>query len=160
MNANVRWNPDAMSSVGKRTGAREAAVGDDDPRHWMWGEAVDMLARAERLHRQLFHPARGPARRPGWEPPVDVLETEREVVVVAALPGVCERDLSLAIDGACLVIAGARTLPEELRTAVIHRLELPQGYFERRVALPSGRYDQIRRRAQDGCLVVTLRKLA
>jgi HSP20 family protein len=126
----------------------------------MWGEAMDMLARAERLHRQLFHPTPASARRPSWEPPVDVLETEHEAVIIAALPGVCEKDLSLAIDGASLVIGGTRTLPDELRTAVIHRLELPQGHFERRVALPAGRYDQIRHRVQDGCLVVTLRKLA
>lgn len=138
----------------------ETGVVNKDPRHWMWGEAVDMLTRAERLHRQLFQPVTTSARRPSWEPPVDVLETGREVVVIAALPGVCEKDLSLAIDGAWLVIAGARTLPDELRTAVIHRLELPQGHFERRVALPAGRYDQVRHRAQDGCLIVTLRKLA
>jgi HSP20 family molecular chaperone IbpA len=80
-------------------------------------------------------------------------------VIIAALPGVSEANLKLAIDGACLVIAGARTLPDELRTAVIHRLELPLGHFERRVALPAGRYDQIRHGAQDGCLVVRLRKL-
>jgi HSP20 family protein len=138
----------------------EAAVANNDPRRWMWGEAVDMLARAERLHRQMFQPAPSTARRPGWEPPVDVLETESEVVIIAALPGVCEKDLSLAIDGPYLVIAGARTLPDELRTAVIHRLELPQGHFERRVTLPAGRYDQISHRTQDGCLVVLLRKLA
>jgi HSP20 family molecular chaperone IbpA len=132
----------------------------NEPRQWMWSEAVDMLARAERLHRQLFQPAAAPARRPSWEPPVDLLETDRELVVIAALPGVSEQALSLAIDGPCLVIAGERTLPAELRTAVIHRLELPQGYFERRVALPPGRYDQIRHRAENGCLVVTLRKLA
>jgi len=134
-------------------------VANNDPRQWMWGEAVDMLARAERLHRQLFQPAVASPRRPSWEPPVDVLETEREVVIIAALPGVRETDLSLVIDGPCLVIAGARTLPDELRAAVIHRLELPQGHFERRVALPAGRYDQARHRAQDGCLIVTLRKL-
>jgi HSP20 family protein len=135
-------------------------MANNDPRQWMWGEAVDMLARAERLHRQLFQPSSAQTRRPSWEPPVDVLETEREVVIVAALPGVNEKALTLVIDGPCLVIAGARTLPDELRTAVIHRLELPQGYFERRVALPSGRYDQIRHHAEDGCLVVRLRKLA
>jgi hypothetical protein len=28
------------------------------------------------------------------------------------------------------------------------------------VALPAGRYDNIRREARDGCLIVTLRKLA
>ncbi len=135
-------------------------MANDDPRQWMWDEALDMLARAERMHRQLFQPASNPARRPVWAPPVDVLETEGEVVIIAALPGVAEASLKLAIDGAHLMIAGERTLPDELRTAVIHRLELPQGYFERRVPLPAGRYDQIRHRAQDGLLVVSLRKLA
>ncbi|MGA7610352.1 MAG: Hsp20/alpha crystallin family protein, partial [Xanthobacteraceae bacterium] len=42
---------------------------------WMWSEACDQLVRAERLHRQFFQP-----RHSGtWEPPVDILETEREV---------------------------------------------------------------------------------
>jgi HSP20 family molecular chaperone IbpA len=138
---------------------REAAVANKDPRQWMWGEAVDMVARAERLHRQMFHLAHAPTKRPSWEPPVDVLETEHEVVIIAALPGVSEADLRLAIDGPCLVMAGLRTLPSELSTAIIHRLELPQGYFERRIALPAGAYDQIRHHAQDGCLVVRLHKL-
>jgi HSP20 family molecular chaperone IbpA len=135
-------------------------MANEDSRQWMWGEALDMLARAERLHRQLFQPASTQARRPSWEPPVDVLETPGAVVIIAALPGVAEASLRLAIDGAHLMIAGERTLPDELRTAIIHRLELPQGYFERRVPLPAGRYDQIIHRAQDGLLVVSLRKLA
>jgi HSP20 family protein len=137
-----------------------AAMANNDPRQWMWGEALDMLARAERLHRQLFQPAAAQSRRPSWEPPVDVLETDGEVVIIAALPGVPETALKLAIDGASLLIAGERTLPDELRTAVIHRLELPQGYFERRIALPGGRYGQILHRVQDGLLVVRLRKSA
>jgi HSP20 family protein len=136
------------------------ASADEDPRQWMWGEALDMLARAERLHRQLFQPTSNATRRPSWEPPVDILETEGAVVIIAALPGVAESALKLSIEGAHLLMAGERTLPDELRTATIHRLELPQGYFERRVALPAGRYDQIRHRTQDGLLVVSLRKLA
>jgi HSP20 family protein len=135
-------------------------MANNDPRQWMWSEALNVLARAEHLHRQLFQPAAARARRPSWEPPVDVLETEGEVVIIAALPGVNEKALTLTIEGACLIIGGERTLPAELARAVIHRLELPQGYFERRVPLPGGRYDQVRRRVQDGCLVVSLRKLA
>ena len=46
-----------------------------------------MLARAERLHRQAFR-LRSSQRVPAWEPPVDVLETGREVLVIVALPGV------------------------------------------------------------------------
>jgi HSP20 family molecular chaperone IbpA len=132
----------------------------EDPRRWMWGEALGLLARADRLHRQLFELGASSARRPCWEPPVDVLETEREVVVIAALPGVPEQSLSLAIDGAALLIQGERTLPVELGAAVIHRMELPQGRFERHVPLPPGRYDQVRHQTRDGCLVVSLRKLA
>ena len=46
---------------------------------WMWAEACEMLTRAERLHRQFFQPARGGAQTPTWEPPADVVETDREV---------------------------------------------------------------------------------
>jgi HSP20 family protein len=121
---------------------------------WMWSEACDQLARAERLHRQFFQPRHSGA----WEPPVDIIETEREVLIFVALPGVSLDKAEAVIDGADVVIAGTRVLPPELRTATIHRLELPQGRFERRVRLPTGRYRDVRRSAADGCLVITLRK--
>jgi HSP20 family protein len=53
---------------------------------------------------------------------------------------------------------GQRVLPPELRIATIHRMELPQGRFERRVPLPLSRYDQVRRGTANGCLVISLRK--
>ena len=124
----------------------------------MWSEACEMLARAERLHREFFKPAGLVARLPAWEPPVDILETEREVLVLVALPGVHPERVDAAIDGDDLVVAGTRVLPAELQTAVIHRLELPQGRFERRVRLPAGRYGAVRRSAADGCLLVSLQK--
>jgi HSP20 family molecular chaperone IbpA len=124
---------------------------------WMWSEAVEMLARAERMHRELFRPAAG-RPIPTWEPPVDVLETENEVLVLVALPGVDLDQVETAIEGAYLVVAGARTLPPELATAVIHRLELPQGRFERRIRLPGGRYGAVRRAAVQGCVLITLQK--
>jgi HSP20 family protein len=133
-------------------------MADQDPRQWMWGAALDMIARAERLSQATFQPARSANVQPSWTPPIDMLETEHEVLVVAALPGVREADLGLAIEGECLIIKGLRALPEALRTAVIHRLELPQGRFERRIPLPPGRYDQIVHKTQDGCLLVSLRK--
>lgn len=117
-----------------------------------------MLARAERLHREFFRPAGLVARLPAWEPPVDILETEREVLVLVALPGVHPERVDAAIDGSDLVVAGTRVLPAELQTAVIHRLELPQGRFERRVRLPAGRYGAVRRSAADGCLLIILQK--
>jgi HSP20 family molecular chaperone IbpA len=125
---------------------------------WMWSEAVEMLARAERMHRELFRPAAG-RPVPTWEPPVDVLETEGEILVLVALPGVDLDRVETVIEGSYLVVAGARTLPRELATAVIHRLELPQGRFERRVPLPAGRYGAVRRAAVQGCVLITLQKV-
>jgi HSP20 family molecular chaperone IbpA len=130
----------------------------DFPRNWMWSEACEMLARAERLHREFFRPTGLVARRPAWEPPVDILETESEILVLVALPGVHPDQVEAAVDGNDLVVAGTRVLPAELRTAVIHRLELPQGRFERRVRLPAGRYSAVRRSAADCCLLITLQK--
>jgi HSP20 family molecular chaperone IbpA len=130
----------------------------DVTRSWMWSEACEMLARAERLHRELFRPAGLAARVPAWEPPVDILETEREVIVLVALPGVNPDQVEAAVDGTDLVVSGTRVLPAELSSAVIHRLELPQGRFERRLRLPPGRYNGVRRSAADGCLVITLNK--
>ncbi len=130
----------------------------DFPERWMWSEAFDMLARVDRLHRQFFQPMRSQERFPAWEPPVDVLETESELLVLVALPGVDPDQVEVAIEGSDLVVAGKRILPPQLQTAVIHRLELPQGYFKRRIPLPGGHYDGVERAAAYGCLVITLRK--
>ena len=117
-----------------------------------------MLARAERMHREMFRPAGTQARQPAWEPPVDILETEREVLALVALPGVDPDNAQAVIEDGDLVIAGTRVLPAELHTATIHRLELPQGRFYRRLRLPPGRYSGVRRAVVAGCLVITLQK--
>jgi HSP20 family molecular chaperone IbpA len=127
------------------------------PRYWMWSEAFEMLARAEQMHRQFFRLSASPSSV-AWEPPVDVLETDRAVLVLVALPGVDVGEVNALIDAGQLIISGIRTYPAEMRTAIIHRLELPQGRFERRVNLPPGRYGAIHRSASDGCLLITLQK--
>jgi len=129
------------------------------PRDWMWSEAFALLAQAERLHREVFRPIASATRAPAWEPPVDILETAAELLIVVALPGVDPDRVEAAIVDQDLVIAGTRELPRELHTAVIHRLELPQGRFERRVRLPGGTYTQPRRAAVNGCLLIRLDKV-
>ncbi len=127
------------------------------PRDWMWSDALHMLAQADRLHRQMFRPQTS-AQGANWEPPVDMLETDDEVLILAALPGVDAQQVQATIENGVLVVSGVRVLPDELRTATIHRLELPQGRFERRIALPAGRYESVRRTSVNGCLVISLTK--
>jgi HSP20 family molecular chaperone IbpA len=88
-----------------------------------------------------------------------VLETDREVLILIALPGVDPDEVEAAIEGDALVVSGRRVLPAELSNARIHRLELPQGRFERRIALPLGRYT-ITRFATYGCVGLRLAKSA
>jgi HSP20 family protein len=126
--------------------------------NWMLSGAIESLARAERMHRQLFTLVEsGRPSSPCWEPPADVIETEQQVLVLVALPGVDPEEVQATIEGGSLVVSGKRVLPPELRHAVIHRLELPQGRFERRISLPPGRY-VVRRFAENGCMVFTLDK--
>jgi HSP20 family protein len=127
---------------------------------WMWPEACAMIARAERLHRQFFHVGASGAHQTIWEPPVDVLETPEHVLIVVGLPGVDPGSVGAAIEADSLVVAGDRSLPRELGGAYIHRMELPQGRFERRVLLPAGRYGNARSTNVNGCLIVTLSKLS
>ncbi len=130
-----------------------------DPRNWMWSEALQMLARAEQLHREIFNPpATSRQSGPAWQPPTDMLETDDAVLILVALPGVDPQKVQLVIRNGALEIAGERTLPPQLRTARIHRLELPQGRFERQIPLPAGRYEKPRTVVANGCLVIELRK--
>jgi HSP20 family protein len=129
-----------------------------DPINWMLSNAIETLARAERLHQQFLNlqPLTG-THEPSWQPPIDVLETEREVLILIALPGVDPDEVVATIDKGALVVSGHRVLPAELRNARILRLELPQGRFERRIPLPLGRYT-ITRFAANGCVGLRLAK--
>jgi HSP20 family protein len=130
-----------------------------DPTGWMWAEACAMLERAERMQRQFFQ-VRAEARRgPAWEPPVDVVETDRELTIVVALPGVRPADIDVLIDGGMLLVRGARVLPTVADAGVIHRLEIPHGRFERRILLQAGRLELARREVINGCLLLAFTKL-
>jgi HSP20 family molecular chaperone IbpA len=124
----------------------------------MWGDARRMLDQAERLHRQFFELGRS-ARQPLWEPPVDVFETAEGLFIEVALPGVDAEGVEVSFDNGVLQVVGERNLPEVSEPAVIRRLEIPYGRFERRVRLPAGHYKLARRELVNGCLVLTLRKL-
>ena len=127
-----------------------------DPRSWMWAEACAMIERAEHLHRQFFRPGFARAPAANWEPPVDVFESERELTIVAALPGVEPQDIEISIEQDALLIAGVRRLPTVARGTAIHRVEIPHGRFERRIRLPGPQWELGRSTLVNGCLLLSL----
>lgn len=117
------------------------------------------MAQAEQLRRQFSQPSSADASS-GWEPPIDVFESPGEVTLVAALPGVDPATIEVRVEQDTIVIRGARKLPATARGAVIHRLEIPHGRFERRVRLAGSRLKLSRSEARDGCLLLGLEKIA
>jgi HSP20 family molecular chaperone IbpA len=130
-----------------------------DPTLWMWGEALELLERADRLQRQFCQLGGARKAAPTWEPPVDVFETERQFIVVVALPGVLAEQVQLEIEGTAIIVRGQRRLPGAVTNGLIHRLELPYGLFERRIDLPGRRLQLGERKHADGCLTITLDKV-
>ena len=126
---------------------------------WMWGEACQLLEQAERLHHQFFHLANRSGGAAVWEPPVDIFEDEEDVLIVVALPGVPEKSVEVSMEDGLLVIRAARDIPFGGSRVAVRRLEIPHGYFERRIALPQQALEPIHRESIDGCLVLVMRKV-
>ena len=115
-----------------------------DPNRWMWAEALQMLDQANRLQRRFFEVSVRPAAQRRWEPPVDVFESEDELWLFYALPGVQTGQVEVAMEANELVVRGDRQLPPVAHTTTIRRLEMPHGCFERRITLPTGRSNWLR----------------
>lgn len=124
----------------------------------MWGDALDLMDRAERLQRQFFQPKAKPAGgKPVWQPPVDIYETEGEVVIWVALPGVAAENLQVGFDGHVLSVVAERALPSR-NQAAIRRLEIPYGRFERRIEWVGNGLNLLRQELINGCLVLWFAK--
>ena len=131
-----------------------------DIERWMWADACELLARAERIHRQFFTPLAVEGTI-GWSPPVDLYETESEFIALIALPGVAPGDVEIKLMGRTLEVRGHRRLPALARGAAIHRLEIPQGRFLLRFTLPEAAAAALAARGfEDCCLLLRLAKSA
>ena len=134
--------------------------GKVDPTLWMWEQACDFIAEAERMHRQFFRLTTSLRSQALWEPPVDVFEDEREVVIVVALPGVEPERLELASERGALLVRAERPFPFAGPEYEVRQLEIPYGIFQRRIPLPDAPLELGSHELARGCLVVRLRKIA
>ncbi|MDF1800964.1 MAG: Hsp20/alpha crystallin family protein [Planctomycetota bacterium] len=126
---------------------------------WMWERARNLIDQAEKLQKQFAQPGGSAKGSVGWTPPVDVFETKNELWVLIALPGTQPADITVSFDGLRLTVSGTRNLPEPFRRAIIHRMEIPNGRFERSVHLPVECKEVTRNQFTHGCLLIGLRKV-
>ena len=125
----------------------------------MWGEALSMLDRAQRLQRQFFTHA-----AVAWEPPVDIIETGDTLEVHVALPGVSADAITVGLDAAGITISALRAFPCRDPNGQIHRLEIPYGRFERQIGVALGDpYTPLElagKALENGILTLTFRRKA
>ncbi len=93
-----------------------------------------------------------------WQPPVDIYEDEREVVLKMELPEVRLEDIGITVEDNRLCITGSRH-PEGDANRHYHRLERCYGEFRRLFDLPAGiQREHIVARCEHGVLKVEIPK--
>ncbi len=71
-----------------------------------------------------------------FAPMVDALATDGEFVIMVAVPGVEQGDLTVECDGRVVTIAGVRRSEIAANGHRFHRAEIPHGPFYRAIAVP------------------------
>ncbi len=112
---------------------------------------------------RLFDESHGCQRREGvsaqWVPPVDIYEDADAFVMVAEIPGMDQEAIRAEIRGDTLVLQGERRLVPPEPAPSYHRLERPNGVFQRAFRLPEAvDPEAVRATYRDGVLRVTLPK--
>ena len=127
-----------------------------------WEPAREMMTLREAMDR-LFDDA---FTRPfsvfkdGWTvPAIDMYQTDDEVVVKVALPGIKADDVQINITGEVLTLKGEVKQQDEKKERAWHIREQRFGSFERSVVLPTDVVaDKARAEFENGVLTITLPK--
>jgi HSP20 family protein len=96
---------------------------------------------------------------PWSSPAIDMYQTDNDVVVKAALPGIKADDVQIDISGDMLTIKGEMKQEEEKKEKSWHIREQRRGAFERSMMLPVGVVaDRARADFENGILTIALPK--
>src|ERR1700735_4470756 len=71
-----------------------------------------------------------------WAPPVDIVETENELMLKADVPGVELKDIDIQLENGTLTVKGERKLDKEEKNKGFHRMERSYGSFVRIFTVP------------------------
>jgi len=94
-----------------------------------------------------------------WVPPVDVWETEDELVYAFDLPGIPQDKITIDLHDDTLTVSGEREFSRERSDDWFYRFERRYGSFSRAVGVPQGvAEDSVNADFQDGVLEIRVAK--
>jgi len=90
-----------------------------------------------------------------WKPSVDVMETEKGLVIKAELPGVDKEDVGIELKENVLTLKGERKSDNEEKKDGYVRREMFRGSFSRSFLMPAGvKGDDIKAQFNNGILKI------
>jgi HSP20 family protein len=127
-----------------------------------WEPAREMMTLREAMDRLFDDAFTRPLSLGGnnWSvPAVDMYQTENEVVVKAALPGIKPDEVQIDVTGEVLQLKGEVKQKEETKEKAYHIREQRWGMFERSIVLPTEVVaDKAQAEFENGILTITLPK--
>lgn len=128
-----------------------------------WEPAREMMTLRDAMDRLFDDAFTRPLRLNdggNWSmPAVDMYQTDNEVVVKAAIPGVKTDEVQINVTGEVLTIKGEIKEKEEVKEKAYHLREQRWGMFERTLALPTDVIaDKAKAEFENGILTITLPK--
>jgi HSP20 family protein len=99
-----------------------------------------------------------PTSRP-WSPPVDIYETENELVLKADVPEIDPKNVAIQMENGTLTVKGERRFEEQRNGRGFHRIERGYGSFVRAFSLPETvDSEKVKADYKNGVLTITLPK--
>ncbi len=94
-----------------------------------------------------------------WAPPVDIYETENELVLKADLPGLQDKDIDVRVENNMLTIRGERKFEKDVNEDDYLRVERAYGPFTRSFSLPNTvSSESVRAEYRNGVLILHMAK--
>jgi HSP20 family protein len=107
------------------------------------------------VNRLLNEPA---STRP-WAPPVDIMESENELVIKADLPEIDLKDVDIRLENNQLSLKGERKFESKKENGGYHRIERSYGSFVRYFTLPNTvDTEKVNASYRDGVLTIVIPK--
>ena len=128
---------------------------------WEPTREVDSLqSEVNRVFDAFFGNGAGNATRARrWVPPMDLVETEDQLVLKADLPGLGHDDIDIEVKDGVLTVSGERGAEHEENSEGYYRVERAFGQFSRSMTLPDGiDAERISADFHDGVLEVRIPK--
>jgi HSP20 family protein len=115
----------------------------------------------EKLFEEFFFMAKSHdfASSTPWQPPTDVYETEKNIIIKMAVSGLRPEDISVTFSDHILTVSGKRGDDSAHQKVCFYQVEIRYGYFERKIKIPKQvDANNIHATYEKGFIVITIPK--